>query len=50
MDWYTSLFSDERMRATDPFGYGVGLAFGYVLVPLVLLGLIGVVLWHLTRK
>jgi hypothetical protein len=33
LDWYFGLFRDERMREVDPFGYGMGLAFGYVIIP-----------------
>lgn len=35
-DWYDAIFRDERMREVDPFGYGMGLAFGYVIIPAIL--------------
>lgn len=33
MDWYDAIFRDEQMREVDPFGYGMGLAIGYVIIP-----------------
>ncbi|QPL14440.1 membrane protein [Streptomyces phage EhyElimayoE] len=41
-DWYDAFFRDERMREIDPFGYGMGLALGYVIIPATLLALLTV--------
>jgi len=46
LEWYDALFRDERMREIDPFGYGMGLAIGYVLIPAVLLFLASIVVWE----
>lgn len=37
MKWYSDLWCGAEMQALDPEGCGMGLAFGYVGVPLLIL-------------
>lgn len=53
MDWYNSIFRDEQMREMDPFGYGMGLALGYVIIPALLFALallLAVNIWRARRR
>lgn len=53
MNWYDSIFRDEAMCEVDPFGYGMGLAIGYVIIPDALLALaicLIVAAWRVHRR
>lgn len=51
--WYDAIFRDEQMREVDPFGYGMGLAIGYVIIPAALLAMmtiLAVAAWRAWRR
>jgi hypothetical protein len=53
VEWYDDIFRDPEMARIDPFGYGMGLALGYVIIPAVLLGLVlslGYLAWVSRRQ
>lgn len=53
MEWYDDIFRDPEMARVDPFGYGMGLALGYVIIPAALLGLVlflGYRVWASRRR
>lgn len=50
MSWYTHLWHNEQMRTVDPFGYGIGLVIGYVLIPVLIVGFLGLGVWIMARR
>jgi len=50
MSWYTHIWHNEQMRVADPFGYGMGLVIGYVLIPVLLAGCLGLGVWIMARR
>jgi hypothetical protein len=50
IEWYRSLFEDPAMREADPFGYGMGLALGYVIIPMVMVAALVAVAWPVRRR
>ncbi|MEU6674790.1 FeoB-associated Cys-rich membrane protein [Streptomyces sp. NPDC046925] len=50
MSWYTEIFRNQEMRQVDPFGYGVGLALGYVIIPALLVAIAVVIVWSLVKS
>lgn len=49
-DWYADFFRDEAMREADPFGYGMGLAIGYVIVPGIIAALVLAVMYAAWKR
>lgn len=50
MGWYDAIFDNRDMAAVDPFGYGMGLAIGYIIIPVMLAALAVVITWQLIQK
>lgn len=50
MQWYHDIWHNQDMYEVDPFGYGMGLAVGYVLVPAVLLFLMAILAYEAHKK
>lgn len=48
MKWYSDLWCGAEMQALDPEGCGMGLAFGYVGVPVLIV--LAVVVFFLTKE
>lgn len=49
-DWYWNFWCDDKLRAYDPEGCGIGLAFGAVAIPGLILGLLAVLLWLIGKR
>lgn len=48
-DWYWNFWCDAQLRLYDPYGCGIGLAFGAVAIPGLALGTLAAVVWLLTH-